>query len=942
MKFQMNKNIPLSGLGMQQLLRFCLCILPLLVLIGPVHAQVSPDTLVPVAYGTEKKDQVTAAVSSVSGNTLFETHTATLSNALIGRLPGVTVMQNGGAPGFDDPSFMIRGKHTSLNNDMLVLIDGLQINSLSYLSPDEIASVSVLKDAAALALYGAKGANGVLLVTTKRGKVSDKINIGFHARYGAQLPTQLPQFAGSYDYARLYNEALQNDGLQPLYSEADLNGYKNHADPYLYPDVNWYDEILRKSSPLQDYSLTFDGGNETAKYFVMVGYMDNQGLYAHTDGAHNANIGYRGVNFRTNVDLNLTKRFSVEVGLGGNIQDRKFPPMATADFWKTMATYAPNLYSVRTPDGAITGTANFPNNPIGYLLEKGFQSRHDRNVQANVRLNEKLDFITEGLSAYGAAMFDNLFQSRYDKARNYAYYEPIRTVGSQGQDSLYYLQQGLDSDLSVVTGNDYENSRLLFRGGLEYERQFNAHEIGGMLMFQQDKYTVLGNASPFAMQNLAGRFTYNYAGKYFAEAVFSYSGLENYPPGHRFGFFPAISGGWLLHKENFWNANSPINYLKLRASAGVVGNDKGASRFNFNQYWGVQSSQGYYFGSGQVWYNGLVQIGKANPNITWEKARMLNLGVDVQLFNSKLTVTADVFHENRSDILVNMANVVPALAGYSAGATENRGRVVNYGTEWAVNYQDQAGDVDYFVGGQFTFARNKIKDRYEAPKKEAYSYRQNHPVSQYFGLEAIGFFKDESDIYASPVQTFSNVKPGDLKYKDQNNDGIIDVNDEIAIGRHSYPEMSFSFHTGAAYKGFNLSLFFQGVANRSVYLNGYLFQPFANNANISDWAMEGHWTPATHAEATFPRLTTEPNANNYRSSTFWVRDANFLRLRNIELGYTLPKGIISKWGIEGVKIYVSGLNLLSWDDLAVDVDPETLSAGYPVIKTYTVGLNVNF
>lgn len=955
MNFQLNRNmlLPKPELSANRWVltkRLLLVILYTLPLSAMAQQQGNnkPDTLkneaakVRVAYGTQTKDQVTAAVSSVSSEALRKTHTAAMSNALIGQLPGVTIMNTGGAPGFDDPTFAIRGRHTTLNNGNLVLVDGIQINSLSYLSVDEIESVTVLKDAAALALYGVRGGNGALLVTTKKGAISNKINIAFNARYGLQSPTTLPKFAGSYDYARLYNEARANDGLPLQYTDAQLNGYKTGANPYLYPSVNWYDEILRKNSPMQDYSLTFSGGNKTAKYFLMVGYMDNQGLYAHTDQETNSNINFQRINFRGNVELNLTKTLTAQVGLGGNLQDRKFPPLATQTLWQNMASYAPNLYSVRTPDGQITGTANYPVNPVGYLLERGYQSRHDRNIQSSVRLSQQLDVLTPGLNVFGALMFDNEFNSRYDKTRNYAYAIPQIGVSPTGDPTVSYIQAGVNSDLTVTLGDNYENNRTILQGGFDYARRFNNHEVSSMLLYQQDKYTALGNQSAFAMQNLMGRFNYNYKEKYFGELVFSYSGIESYAPGKRFGLFPAISGGWLIHKEDFWKKDATINYLKLRGSVGLVGNDKGSPRFNYYQYWGTATNQFYYFGTGTTPSNALVQLGTANPNLTWEKGLIYNVGIDANAFSNKLSFSADFFREMRSDILVDMDNVTPAIGGIEASALENKGKVLNYGAEIAATFKDKAGSFDYYVGGQFSFARNKIKENYDIPRKEAYSSRLNRSVGQYFGLEAIGFFKNESDIIASPQQTFAAVRPGDLKYKDQNGDGFIDINDEVAIGRQNYPEILYSLNTGVSFKGFNLDVFFQGVANRSVYLSGYMFQPFVNDANISDWAAEGRWTPDTHATATFPRLTTQLNDNNYRASDFWVRKANFLRLRNVELGYTLPKSVLGKLGIQSIKVFVSGLNLLSWDDLDVDVDPETLSIGYPVIKTYTAGLSVKF
>jgi len=921
---------------------FLICALPLSLTAQPLRNEAGRDSTVNLAYGYQAPDQVSAAVSAISGADLRKTHTASLSNSLTGMLSGLTVTQNGGAPGFDDPVLMIRGMHTFLNNGVLILIDGIQINSLNNLSPDEIESVTLLKDATALALYGAKGANGVLLVTTKRGQVSDKVNISFKARYGLQKAVSLPEIAGSYEYAKLYNEALANDGREALYAEKDLDGYRSGADPYLYPDVNWYDEVLRKNSYIQDYSLTFDGGNKTARYFVMGGYMDSQGLYDHTDQEHNANIGFKSINFRANVDLNITETLSAMVGIGGNIQDRKFPPITTGDMWKNMATYAPNLYSVRTPDGKITGTANFPNNPVGYLLEKGYQSRHDRNIQTNVQLTQKLDFVTRGLSAFGGAIFDNLFQNRYDKTRNYAYYEPVRTLSSTGQDSMYYLQRGVDSDLTVSTGGDYENNRIVFRTGFDYSRKFGQHELGGMIMFQQDKYTVLNNASPFAQQNLAGRLAYNYRQKYYLEAAFSYSGLENYAPGNRYGFFPALSGGWLIHKEGFWKENRAVNYLKLRASAGMVGNDRGAGRFSYNEYWGTASNQGYYFGTGQSWSPGLVQNSIANRDVTWEKAIISNVGIDARLLNNKLSLNADAFYEYRSDILVDLNNNIPDASGYSSSFMKNQGEVSNRGVEVELMYNDRTGDFGYYLGGQFSFARSRIEKSYETPKQEAYSLREGHPVNQYFGLEATGFFKDESDIASSPFQSFSPVRPGDLKYQDQNGDDVIDLNDEVAIGFHSHPEINYTINAGMSYKGFDLGVLIYATANRSVYLDGYMFWPFVGNSNISPWAAEGRWTADTHATATFPHLTAEPNANNYRASSFWVRNVNTWRLRSAELGYTFGKNESSQSLIKSLRIYLSGTNLFTWDDLDVDVDPETLSRGYPVMKTYTVGLNMNF
>jgi TonB-linked SusC/RagA family outer membrane protein len=932
----------------RKLFLMAICAMPSVTMAQVAGNEASTDTVsmprtVKVAFGAQSKDQVTSSVSTVSSGELRKTHTSTLSNTLFGRLPGVAALHTAGAPGYDEASLFIRGRHTFVDNGYLVLLDGFQVDGFNQVSVDEIESVSVLKDASALALYGIKGANGAILITTKRGQASDKVNIGFNARYGYQTPAQLPRFAGSYDYARLYNEARVNDGQQPLYTESQLNGYRDGTDPYLYPDVNWYDQVLRKGAPIQDYSLSFNGGGETARYFVLLGYMENQGLYANTDQKRNSNINFERINFRANVDINVTKSLSVFAGLGGTIEDRMFPTISTESLWQNMATYAPNLYPVRTPGGKLTGTAAFPNNPIGSVLEKGFDSRHNRNVQATVRINEKLDFITKGLNAFATVSYNSVFISAYNKTKSYSYYEPIRTTSTAGTDSLYYLPRSTDTDLVVnARGGNSETSRSNVQAGLDYNRVFDQHELSALVMFHQDAYSIMGNQASYALQNLMGRINYGFRQKYFAEVAFSYSGTDNYAPGKRFGFFPAVSAGWLIHKENFWNENSVVNYLKLRASAGLTGNDRNPSRFIYNQYWGESANQGYYFGTGQNFYSGLVELVIANPDITWEKSLSYNFGIETSLLNNKLSLTADVFYENRYDILVNMGNTTPSLAGYTLAAIENRGEVQNYGTEISAMFRNKAGRFSYFIGGQFAFARNKIIENYEVPRKEAYSSRKNNPVGQYFGMEAIGFFKDENDIIASPVQTFSTVRPGDLKYKDQNGDNIIDINDEVPIGRHSYPEISYALNAGVAYRGFDLEVLFQGTGNRSVYLDGYMFWPFINNANISPWAVEGHWTPETHASATFPRLSAEPNANNYRASTFWVRNVNMISLRNIELGYTLSNNLFPRTRIQNLRVYASALNPFRWDNLAVDVDPETLGRGYPVLKTYTIGLSLNF
>lgn len=914
---------------------------------GQEIATPADSTNIDIAYGKRSKDMLTSSVSSVKGSDLKKTHVSTLSNTFFGRFSGMSTIQTDGEIGYDEATLYLRGQHTFGNNGYIVLLDGFEIDGFNQITPDEIESVSILKDASALAMYGISGANGAILITTKRGVNSGKkMKITLNARYGIQSPISLPKFEGSYNYAKLYNEALSNDGLPMLYSEKELQGYKDGTDPYMYPNVNWYDEVLKNTSDIQDYTLTFSGGNQFARYFVMAGYMNSRGLYKNTDQKNNSNIQFQRINFRANVDLNITKSFSAEVNLGGRIEDRAFPPTGTGTFWKNMATYAPNLYPVRTPGGQITGTAAFPDNPVGSLLNEGYGSRNSRDVQGTVKLAQKLDFITEGLSVFGKISISSVYQGVYNKTRSYAYYEPINTISSLGQDSMYYVRRANDTDLAVTTSGDSETDRMAFQAGLEYNQVFGDNSINALAMYHQDKYYVLGNQSPYAKQNIMGRMSYAYKSRYLADFTFSYSGTDNYPSGNRFGFFPALSLGWILTKEDFLKDRKGIDFLKIRGSAGLLGSDKGVPRFGYNQYWGPSSNQGYYFGAGTTYHEALVQLALANPDLTWEKSLLYDFGIETRWLGNKLSFDADIFYENRYDILVNNTNIIPNFSGTNISTLTNRGKARNYGLELSSMFTDRVGHVNYFVGAKFDFIKNEITESYETPHTEAYRYQQGRPIGQQFGLEALGFFKDETDIANSPYQTFSEVHPGDLKYKDQNGDNIIDVDDEIAIGKPACPQINFSANFGASYKGFDIELLFQGNANRSISMNAsannYMFWPYVNNGGLSTWAAEGRWTPETHNSATFPRLTTETNSNNYWASDFWIRDFSLLRLRNAELGYTFSGSWLKKFRIEKFRMYVSAVNLFTLDNLDIDVDPETLSVGYPTLKTYTIGLSLNF
>ncbi|WPR77656.1 TonB-dependent receptor [Algoriphagus sp. NG3] len=897
--------------------------------------------MVNVAYGRQSGESVTGAISTVGGNEMRKTFTPSLSNTLFGRLPGLTVMSGSGEPGFDEPSMLIRGMGTFNGADYLVMVDGFEA-SFDNLSVEEIESVSVLKDAAAVALYGIRGANGVILVTTKRGHEGDT-KIRFTARTGFQKPTRLPEFVNAYDYGMLYNEALTNDGLPTRYSQADLENYRTGSDPFLYPDVNWYDEVLRENAPMSDFNLTFSGGGENTRYFILLGYLQDQGLYANTDSKRkeSSNADFRRVNFRSNIDVAISPKVSASLDFGGRIENRSYPNISGSALWENMARYPSNAFPVTNPDGSWGGNSSYPNNPVASVLGRGYTSSHDRNIMTNLRLSEDLSDLVPGLRFSQAIGINNWHRGNYNRTRSLAYYQLGAGDPDSEQPYIYY-QRGLDTGFSVDEGGNDQWNRVNIQAAFDYEKQIGGHGFTGTLMYHQDVLNVSGNNVPYANQSLMGRFTYNYQSRFYAELGMAYSGSERFPEGNRFGFFPTISGAWVLSKEDFLLNSSTVNFLKARTSVGLSGNDKfGGSRFAYTQ--DFYYSGDYRLGLENI-SNGIINYGQlGNPDITWEKDLKFNVGVEAKLYD-KLDVVMDLFFNRRSDVPVNMANVLPSYIGVLP-PFENIGRVNSRGFELDLRYTDQIGSFQYFVGASGFYAKNKIIEMGEMMRPESYMNRTGHSIGQPFGWVADGFYSP-GDFEANgqlregvPVSSFAPVKPGDIKYVDQNGDGIIDQNDETAIGKTWQPEFTYTFNLGGQYKGFDLELFFYGLTNRSVNLNGTYFWGLQNDANLSVNTLN-RWTPENQEDASFPRLTTLPNENNYRPSTFWMKSGNVLRLRNIELGYTIPSTWTQEIKVENLRVFVNAVNLFTWDKMDM-VDAEAYG-GYPPLKSVNMGLSVQF
>ena len=883
--------------------------------------------------------QTAGAVSGVSGDALKDSYVSNVANTLFGRIPGLTVQGSGAEPGSDSPVMNGRGVGTfGSGSGMFFVIDGFASTQdfFERLTPGEIESIELLKDASATAIYGNRSANGVLVVRTRHGQ-NTPLKIDFGVRAGFQQPLRLPHWLGSYDYATLYNEALANEGKSPLYTAADLQAYQAGDSPMFHPDVNWQDEIMRKSSPVYVYNLTASGGGNAVRYLVHFNGVNSMGLLKDPSGVNDFSKkeSFSRYNFRTNVDILLSRRLTASVILGGSIED-KVTPGVTESTWNIIdlaATVPPDAFPVLVSATKVGGNAAY-SNPVAELTERGYVSYNGRTAQASIRLTERLDFITEGLSITGAVSFNNFYKSYSSKTRSYARYSPVKD--SSGE--ISFVQYGEDTALSGNESSSWQWRNIVADAALNYSRVFGGrHHVSGMMKFDYDEYTVTGTTLPFKNLGFGGRFSYSFDRRYIAEFTFGYRGNDNFPAGSRYGFFPAGAVAWVISEEGFLKDSDVVDHLKIRASYGLVGNaDIGGSRYMQNQYyhWGGN----YWFGSSNSASDTYFESEKANPYVTWEKDRKLNVGIEARLVKN-LYFSFDWFHNHRTDILARPYSLVPDYLGFSK-PNMNVGIVDNSGFEAVLGWRETAREFRYKVEASAWYAHSNVVFNSEAPQVYDYRYSTGHPVGQPFALEAIGFFRDNDDIENSPYQIFGEVLPGDIKYKDQNGDRKIDEDDFVPVGYTSRPELTLALDLAFEYRGFDLSLLFQGAVNRTVYLEGKAYHAFQNNGKVTDMAL-GRWTPQTADTATYPRLATNGNRNNFQYSSFWQRNGDFLKLRSLSFGYTIATRKMKNAHIDGLRIYLSGTNLFSLDHLGGLCDPEVLY-GYPAVRTYNLGFNIKF
>ena len=907
--------------------------------------------------GIRSRFGMASAVSTIQGDELNDEFVSNAGRILSGKLPGLTVEQTSGEPGNDSPVFYIRGLGSWNTSKPLIYVDGFEA-PMDRLSPTEIESISVLKDAGALAQFGIKGANGVIWITTKRGSIG-KPKVKVSLNQGWQEAVSLPKFIDSYTYASLYNEAVSNDlgRWNPYYTEAQLNAYKNGNDgtiehyDQLYPNVNWHDEVLRSFTPATNADVSFSGGSKTVRYFLALGYQNIDGLYKNTDKDRdvNSNLNFQKFNYRANIDARLGKIFDVAASVGGDISDRYTPNYSTETLWTNMVKYPANAFPARTP-GGYGGTVIYPDNPIGSVLETGFRHFHYRNVQATVTIGEDLSFITKGLRLTETISLYNHQGQYYYKTKDYQRFAPYISDGA-----LQYSTIGTqDTDFTISnTGNNRNaaQSRLNTEIALTYEREFGKHRVSGSFGYHGDKYTIEGTQVPTYTRGFSGHFNYSYDSRYFAEIGYAVNGMSPYSPKDNIGWFPSLSLAWVASNEKFLKENDWIDYLKVRGSVGLIGMadlETASNYFMYQQYYKSKDIGPCFGWEGTAAMNALYEYYIANPDASWEKLLRTNIGIDGRFFSERLNVSIDVFYDRRYDILTK-ANV-PEYFGILSDTNINQGKTSNRGVEISLDWSDRIGEFSYYVNPIFSFARNKIINMNEAPTAYAYQRRTGHPIGTFNVLQADGLFQswDEINAPGAPQSLYADVQPGDIRYMDLNKDGYIDDNDIAYQAGHytAVPEITYGITLGAAYKGFDLKISGYGAAHRTIGVMNTRNNAFQNGTgNVTEWALE-RWAyyPEqgidTRKSATYPRLSAGSNTHNWQNSTFWLRNGNFFRLSDITLGYTLPRHLLSRVGIDKIRLYFTGTNLCAADHLkAGDTEVQT---GYPLMRTFKIGLNLNF
>lgn len=888
----------------------------------------------------------TGAVSTVYAENIDKSSAFSIGNSLYGNVLGLTTMQSTGVVWEQMPSMYIRGLKTlNGNNGILLVVDGLERDNnwqaLKYITPEEVESVSVLRDAAALALYGYRGVNGVVNIVTKRGKY-DTREINFSYDHAFNYMDAQAGLADAYTYASALNEALTNDGKQVRYSQNELNAFKNGTSPYLYPNVNWWEEVFRDRGASDIATLSFRGGSTKMRYYTMMNLQNNRGFIKNfdTNADYSTQEKYSKANFRTNLDIDLSPKTKMQANIMGILNEFSRPGMGSDNLISKLYQLPSAAFPIRTESGLWGGNTTWGENwnPVALTEGRAYSKGHTRGLYADMSLRQDLSSLTKGLGASVRIGYDNLASYWENHTKGYKY--GMASVASwenglpiAGEE----ITGGKDTEMSGDSKLDWQYRAFNFQMNVDWQRQFGVHSLYSMLLYTYKYDNAKGINNTFYRQN-AGWYThYGFKNRYFADFTLMASASNLLAPDHRWNVSPTVGLAWLISNEKFMQSQNVVDFLKLRASFGMLNTDN----IPGNGYWNetVGGGNGYpinnNFGGDGGWHEGRL----ASVNGTTEKAYKYNAGVDATLFKG-LTLTVDGFYERRSDIWVSSDGQNSAVLGAS-GSYVNAGIVDSWGTEIGANYYKKMGNVELNLGGTFTYNRSKIIEMLEEPAAYDYTRSTGNPVGQIFGLQAIGYFVDQADIDNSLPQQFGPVKAGDIKYKDMNGDKVINSDDRVAMGYNSTcPEIYYSFSLGLEWKGLGFSAQFQGVGNYTAILSGTYYRPLVDNTTISNYVYRNRWTPET-PNARFPRLTTETVDNNLQTSSLWLADRSFLKLRNCEVYYKLPSSWLNRFWVKNAKVYVRGVDLLCFDSID-QLDPEAMNSSYPATRSIHVGLSVGF
>ena len=919
------------------------------------------DEVVVIAYGAQKKVTITGAVSNVGGSELLKSPTASLGNALSGKLPGVSSVQYSGMPGGDDPILHVRGVGSLNGSSPLVLVDGVE-RSFSQIDPNEVEDISILKDASATAVFGVRGANGVILVTTKRGEAG-KTKISLSTSYGIQQVSTFLKNVDSYTWASLYNNAQLSDGVaqnQMRFSPEAVAHFKNGDQPLLYPNVNWIDYVMKESGPQQQHNVSVSGGNNVARYFVSVGMLSQDGLFRTFSKDKNTNFSYNRYNYRANVDLNLGKLNELSVNIGGRVEDRYELAEGEENVFGNVINAVPFAGAGIDEEGRhITANksyvGDYDNDGLSAFYGRGYNRRVTNVLNLDLIYKLKMDFLTKGLDFKVKASYNsNYTQKKKRTIYSGVTYEPLMT-----DDGAITLRKNGDA-WNLGYEEEYEFGRDWYaEASFNYARKFGDHDVTALLLYNQSKYYYPRTFVdiPHGYVGLVGRVTYNYKTRYLADVNVGYNGSENFAKGYRYGLFPSFSLGWIASEENFWKPiKKVVSYLKLRASYGQVGNDNmNDLRFLYlpGTYQIVapnNDNPGYNFGLG-TWLGSAYEESTGNPFVTWETATKQNYGIDVKFFNDKLSASVDFFFEDRKDILLNNSASLPGITAQTPSSV-NKGRVKNKGYEISLSWSDKIGeDFRYTISPSITYSRNKVIENGEVPPLYPHLSGKGYPVGQRTGYEFFEFYnpgeteKRYQEVYGVEMpKQMVDVKAGDCVYVDLTNDGKIDENDVHAMFYSDTPEYNFATNMNFSYKGFDFSMLWTGATNVTRNLQGPYRNQFGsmNRSALLQWVADNSWTPGTAETAILPRLSFANKANNSVNSSVYYADASYLRLKSLEIGYTFKK-IPYIPQIENLRIYFSGYNLLTFSDFdANDPESATSTVKYPLTRVFNFGLNLNF